>query len=534
MQFRTMFSMTFIVLLLGCGGGSTSINGAGSVDPNSNTANPEVTTQTTGTETLDPPTSTDPDSDENAPNPDNQTNTGDNGAIDQTEGGSPPTNLLDGDQPATEPTTDVETDDEISGIPFSLQAIDPIVLVEGDPNGATIPVQLERMAGHSNPVSMTLTGENDIDQRLITIDSTAAQLSATQNSGSFNLRLAIDDLPIAESERTFFIDATDGDHSVRSELKVTIKPTDAPDIYLLAGQSNMVGFSGDGTKQSQPGGPDEPNPRIFQLNVTKNDPWVIFTNESAFTETSSNVLETSIIVQAEDPLHITKNDPANTSDKDLSYIGMGLSFAKKALQETSSTIVLVPAAWSGSSFCNNDFGPIGQWNALDTDNENLGNTWLFDRAVARANIAINETGGILRGILWHQGESDSNSRCADVYLSNLEQLARQLRINIDADQRGSELRRADANIPFVLGTMSRGIDEREDLSVFPLDKQTIDDAHRTLPSKIAHAAVTINDDITPQNGYPCGNTTCIHYGAAALRIIGERYYDALKRAVGNP
>ncbi len=417
---------------------------------------------------------------------------------------------------------------------FTLQSIAPVVLDEGDPNGVTIPVVLNRVDGHNKPIAMSMSGANDMDDRLITIDASEAQLDSSQSVGSFTVKLSIDDLPISEAQRTFFIDANDGEDSARIMVQINVRPTAAPDIYLLIGQSNMVGFSGDGTKLAELGGPDEPHPRIFQLNVTKNDQWEVFTDRDAFTARSTNVIESSVIVQAEDPLHIPIDDPSNTSTKDRSYIGMGLSFAKMALQDTSANIVLVPAAWSGSAFCENQDGPIGQWNAQDTSNPNLGNTWLFDRAVARTNIAINETGGILRGILWHQGESDANDRCAYDYLANLERLAQELRVQINPDLRGGDLRRADANIPFVLGTMSRGIDDRGDLSEFWTEKQAIDDAHKTLPSKISHAALTTTEDLTPANGYPCGNSNCIHYGARALRTIGQRYYDALKRAAANP
>ncbi len=434
-----------------------------------------------------------------------------------------------GSDDGSEGTTDGGTS---TGI-FSIEPVPAMQLEEGDGLGVNIPVILTRLQGHSNTITLSIEGVQDSDDRLITFTYAPAQLPAGQSVSTINARLAIDDLPIMPQQRRLTLRASDGIDSASIPVVLNITPVQAPDVYLLAGQSNMVGFSGDGTKLSNLGGPDEPNPRILQLNVTKNDQWEIFNSESAFVSSSTNVISEDPIVQAEDPLHIPL-DPNNTSGKDLSYIGMGLTFAKAALNNTTQNIVLVPTAWSGSAFCDNFDGPIGQWNAQDTPDPNLGNTWLYDRAIARTNLALQETNGILRGILWHQGESDANDRCASSYLSNLERLAQQLRLNIDQDRRGGALRRASANVPFVLGTMSRGVDERADLSEFWPDKQKIDDAHRTLPSKIAHAAVTITDDITPANGYPCGNTTCIHYGAAALREMGERYYQALIRAVATP
>ncbi len=416
---------------------------------------------------------------------------------------------------------------------FFLADVDELSLEEGSPTGVNIPVNITRTDGHTKPIALTISGATDVDDRLITVGLFPPEVSAAENFSSINLFLAIDDLPILPQQRTFYIDATDGTDTARLPVQINVQPVDAPDVYLLAGQSNMVGFSGDGTKLANAGGPDEPHPRIFQLNVTKNDQFEVFTQAADFSDENTNVINSARIIQAEDPLHIPL-DPNNASSKDLSYIGMGMSFAKAALSDTTQNIILVPAAWSGSAFCNNDQGPIGQWNAQATANPNLGNTWLFDRAVTRTNIALAETGGILRGILWHQGESDSNSNCAGEYLANLERLAQQLRLQINADRRGGDLRRPDANIPFVLGTMSKGIDERGDLSDFWFDKQLVDNAHRTLPGQIRHSALAHSDDLMPSTGYPCGNTSCIHYGAAALREMGERYYGALRTAVANP
>lgn len=415
---------------------------------------------------------------------------------------------------------------------FTIAAPATVSLTEGDSNGTNIGVSLNRIGGHSAPVTISIEGVNDSDSRKIVSAVLPEQIATAASATTINLQLTIDDLPIMPQQRSFTISATDGTDMAQRVIKVNVQPVNAPDVYLLAGQSNMVGFSGDGTKLADAGGPDEPNSRIFQLNVTKNDSVSQFTSANDFSSPEKNVITASPIVVAQDPLHIPL-DPNNASSKDLSYIGMGLSFAKAALNNTTQNIVLVPAAWSGSAFCDNFDGPIGQWNAQTTDNPNLGNTWLFERAVTRANLALAETGGILRGILWHQGESDANGGCSGEYLANLERLAQELRLAINPDRRGADFRRGDANIPFVLGTMSRGVDERGDLSNFYFEKQQIDDAHRTLPSKISHAEISIGDDLIPANGYPCGNQDCIHYGAAALREMGRRYYSALVRAANQ-
>ena len=410
--------------------------------------------------------------------------------------------------------------------------IEQLTLVEGDEAGLRVPLELQRNNGHTSPVKLSISGVSPDDVAFISSSFTRLTLNPSEDNSEMILTLAIADRPLLPQQREFILTATDGINRDDLLLRVNVEPVDAPDVYLLIGQSNMVGFSGDGTRQAYPGGLDETDPRIRQLNVSKNDRELIFLTQADFQSPTSNVVAPTITT-AEDPLHIPL-DPSNTSGKDLEYIGLGLSFAKRALLDTSREIVLVPAAWSGSSFCINEDGPNGQWNAQPVSDPELGNTWLFDRAVTRANLALAETGGILRGILWHQGESDSNERCAESYEQNLEQLVHQLRLTIDPDRRGEEFRQADSNVPFVAGTMSRGSDERGDLSDFPLSKEVVDMAHRNLPGRIAFTGLSNHDDLTPANGYPCGNTTCVHFGAAALREMGTRYYDALISAATRP
>lgn len=404
-----------------------------------------------------------------------------------------------------------------------------LTLVEGNTAGLSIPLELTRQNDHTTPVQLSVEGVTTADEAFLTSVFTQPTLIPNNDNSQLILSLAIADLPILAQQRQIRLVATDGTETHEITLSIGIVPVNAPDVYLLIGQSNMVGFSRNGTREAFAGGLDETNPRIRQLNVSGNDQIDIFLEQEDFTSADANVGPLRIVT-AEDPLHV-QLDPGNVDGKTQTYIGLGLSFAKAALNNTSREIILVPAAWSNSAFCSNEVGPPGQWNAQPTTDPALGNTWLFDRAVTRANLALLETGGILRGILWHQGEGDSNDACAQSYANNLELLVQQLRASINPDPRGTDLRSSDSNIPFIAGTMSRGIDERDDLSQFSAAKQIIDDAHKNLQNVVAFSSLSKHDDLIPANGYPCGNTSCIHFGAEALREMGLRYYQALERAV---
>jgi len=429
--------------------------------------------------------------------------------------------------PTEEPTEDAEP----VTAEFVLRGgnVDP-VLVEGDANGLTVPLSLERVNGEGTPVTLSLEGRTLADTLGIEHAFDTNTLDNDGDVARMTLRLAIDDVSIEPHTRNFLVVASDGTRVTRTPIDVEIEPTDAPDVYLLIGQSNMVGSSGDGTRDAAPGGPDEPHPRVLQLNVTDNDASGIFDEPAAFTNPEANVVDAPIVL-AEDPLHVPR-DPSRGGDKGFEYIGPGLTFGKSALADTTRNVVLVPAAWSGSAFCDNENDPLGQWNAEPSEASVLGNTLLFDRALLRADIALAESGGILRGILWHQGESDANLPCATLYADNLAKLARGFRSRIAPDLRGPALRTPDAPIPFVVGTMSRGfVDSSDDYRVFNDAKQLIDDTHKAVTDFIPHSAVIVLDDLVPENGYPCGSGDCIHFGPRALREMGVRYHAALGRAL---
>lgn len=110
------------------------------------------------------------------------------------------------------------------------------------------------------------------------------------------------------------------------------------------------------------------HPRVFMLDKAEN--WVL----------------------AKDPIHF---------DKPAAGTGLGLTFGKIMANEDSNIKVgLIPTAVGGT--------PINAWFADSLYQQT--NTYPYDDMIRRANKAM-ET-GTLKGIIWHQGESDSNSEQA--------------------------------------------------------------------------------------------------------------------------
>jgi len=391
---------------------------------------------------------------------------------------------------------------------------------------AEVNINLVRTGGHSAPVALSIEGRASGSDSNINWFFDDGNLDGSDTLSRLHISVPIGRAPIQPQTRQLTIEANDGSSEIlAATITLDITPTTASDVYLLIGQSNMVGLSLEGARDSEAGGLDEPTNDIRQLNVTGNDS-TNFPNAAAFTDVNSIANPDAPLVRAIDPLHEGYDFTIN--GKESTRIGLGMSFANAMLPSTTSRVLLVPAAWSDSGFCKRETNPLPGlgWNATEpTDTDNFAGTLLHDRALARLNLALLRSGGIFRGILWHQGEADSdNEICAAQYAENLKALVASIRTNAMVDARGRQARGAAADIPFVAGTMSRG----REFANFGPSKEIVDGVHQNVSSLMPFAATVHNDDLTPRNNYPCGQGGCIHFGELAYREVGFRYAEQMR------
>lgn len=397
-----------------------------------------------------------------------------------------------------------------------------VTLQEGADPGARVSIRVAPQGNEA--VNLSVQGQTPADSADISVGLERSVLQGDQLSAELTLSLPVGMRPIKSQERRFNVVATSGEVVRIAELVLDVQPLAAPDVYLLIGQSNMVGSSEAGAKEILPGGLDQRHERIWQLNVAPNNSR-IFSSLADFQNESNTAIEPRFI-EAEDPLH----DPRNpvVPFKGGTTVGPILSFAKAALADTTQRIYLVPAAWGASGFCR-VVGNELAWNAQNSDNVALGGTGLLERAMTRLSMTLRETGGVFRGILWHQGGADSNSRaCADAYAQNLKLMVERIRREAPQDARGEAARGSKAPVPFIVATQSKGADERGDYSLWSSTKSQVDAVHRNVASLLPYADWVNNDDLVPP-AYPCGSSSCVHFGATANRETGKRYYEALKR-----
>ncbi len=233
-------------------------------------------------------------------------------------------------------------------------------------------------------------------------------------------------------------------------------------LYLLMGQSNMAG-RGVIDEESK-----IPYPRV--LTLTKEQTWG----------------------PAVDPLDIR-------DDGGFAGVGPGIAFAKMmAEKDPDITIGLIPSAFGGSN--------LDRW-------EKGGN--LYVPAVQRALAAMK--GGTLKGILWHQGESNAvDQQNAANYGQRLTKMFGDLREDLHA-----------SDVPIVVGELGRFLSNED----FPCAAQ-INAALNSIPQ-----TVPLSSFVTSKGLKDKGDS--LHFDTASARELGRRYAAAMielqkKRATQEP
>lgn len=208
------------------------------------------------------------------------------------------------------------------------------------------------------------------------------------------------------------------------------------DLYLLIGQSNMAG-------------------------------------RAPIAEKDEGVIERCFLLNGEDKFEPAKN-PLNrysTIRKGLNMQKMnpGYSFSKAMLKEDSRmTIGLVVNAKGGSS--------IKQWTR---------DAKFYQEALRRMKAAMEK--GELKGVLWHQGETDHKD---PEYLDKLKELVKNLRKDLKLPK-----------LPFVAGQVNNASE--------------VNDQIAKLSSEVPHTGVVKSEGLTAMDRW--------HFDTKSMKILGQRY-----------
>ncbi len=129
---------------------------------------------------------------------------------------------------------------------------------------------------------------------------------------------------------------------------------------------------------------------------------------------------------------------------------------------------------------------------------------LWSNAVKRAKIALKS--GKLKGILWHQGESDATSKLAPKWGAKFEAMVK-------------SFRRELGDVPFIAGELGGYLETYKSKKGESLMWQEINSQLHALEGKIKDYRVVPANGLTPKRDK-------LHFTTESLRIFGLRYAEA--------
>lgn len=225
-------------------------------------------------------------------------------------------------------------------------------------------------------------------------------------------------------------------------------------VFIMAGQSNMAGR---GLIE-----PEDTIPSERILTINKN----------------------AQIVIAKEPLHFY--EPSRTG------LDCGLSFGKSLLKNIpdSITILLIPTAIGGSS--------ISQWLGDST----YRNVRLLSNFIEKVNIG--KKYGAVKGILWHQGESDATEINVNLYKVRLEKLIEKFREVVGIN-----------NLPILIGELGSYSENNNFWSL--INKQI-----ESYAASDSNVALIRTHDLKDKGDK-------VHFNSIGQRLLGQRFAKAFLR-----
>lgn len=230
-------------------------------------------------------------------------------------------------------------------------------------------------------------------------------------------------------------------------------------LFLLAGQSNMAG------RANIEGADTIPNAHVLTLN--KNGEWEI----------------------AKDPIHF---------DRAYAAVGPGLTFGREMAQTKDAGIYigLIPCAVGGSG--------IDSWKPGSGKN--------YQAAIERCQKAM--ASGTLKGIIWHQGETDCTEKGFPGYSDKMMSLIAGFRKDL-----------GNAYLPFVAGELPAFQKQQPDSTKQLREHPYVDQINSEINS--LKGKVKNYDVVSAANTDHRGDH--LHFNTVSARLMGKRYAILMKK-----
>ena len=174
-------------------------------------------------------------------------------------------------------------------------------------------------------------------------------------------------------------------------------------------------------------------------------------------------------------------------DRPFSGVNLAESFADAYSRDHDADVGLITCADGGTS--------LAQW---------APGGLLYDHALMQARLAMRTS--VLRGVLWHQGESDCSREASAVYAEKLTEMLTALRHDLGLPE-----------IPIILGALGDYLADYDEgtRTYYPV----INAALRHVAETVPFVAFAPADGLGAKPDH-------LHFDAPALREFGLRYYAA--------
>jgi hypothetical protein len=197
-------------------------------------------------------------------------------------------------------------------------------------------------------------------------------------------------------------------------------------------------------------------------------------------------IQNSDVFMFRDNKWVTAKEPIHTDKPDLAGIGLGMSFADELNRKYNKQIGLIPCAFGGTS--------LEQWRKGGE---------LYLNAVESTREALKKSS--LKGILWHQGESDSDRiDTAESYKDRFLPFINSLMEDIGV-----------SDMPIILGELGEFLAEFSECSYYKKVNEQLEDIARENKCFDLISARDLTD-----------NGDLLHFNSASLRAFGNRYASA--------
>ncbi len=196
-----------------------------------------------------------------------------------------------------------------------------------------------------------------------------------------------------------------------------------------------------------------------------------------------------------DGLWMPASEPLHTDKPAMAGIGPGMSFADALQRRHGGTIGLIPCAFGGTA--------LREWQPGEP---------LFTAAV-QATRTAQLAGGVLRGILWHQGESDSDTReDAERYDTGFWSMYHPLTEQIGGKE-----------VPFLIGELGDFLaNYAPGCGFYRITNQKLKEIADSDPAIEWVPATGLTD-----------RGDSLHFDARSQRVFGLRYADAWEQAAAR-